>query len=201
MPRFVVGVLRASATSLGGVESAAAFIVVLVPARADGMAGREQVSFRIVLAPFSPLRVFVTVLLMVSMPLCCCTFRSLGRCCSTVGERQTPVHAETAGDGSEDEHAHCHGGHAHSDAPSGTEPCAPGHGDGNTCACGKSLTKMGVIGKPVIEIPAPALVAILPWPTTPSVESMPSQPANILAARPLVPPATTLLRLHCALTV
>lgn len=153
------------------------------------------------LAPFSPLRVLVTLLLVVSMPLCCCTFRSWGRCCSAVGERQSPVHSETVGDGSEDEHAHCHGGHAHSDAPSGTEPCGPGHGEGDKCACGKSLTKMGVIGKPVVEIPAPALVAILPWPNTPPTESMPSRPASTSAARPLLPPATSLLRQHCALIV
>lgn len=136
------------------------------------------------------------------MPLCCCTFRSLGGCCSAVSERLNPAHPETVGDGSEDEHSHCHGGHKHSDAPSGTEPCAPGHGDSNKCACGKSLTKMGVIGKPVLEIPAPSLVAILPWPTVPTAELMPSQFASISAAQPLfLPRATTLLRLHCALTV
>jgi len=60
---------------------------------------------------------------------------------------------------------------------------------------------MGVVGKPGVEIPTPALVALLPWSAAPSTESMPSRLAIIYGARPVLPPATTLLRQHCALTV
>ncbi len=165
------------------------------------MPSRAQVSFRVVLAPSSPLRLIVTILLMASMPLCCCTFRSLGKCCSTLGARDALAEAHADLDGPEDEHAHCHGGHERTDAPPGTDPSGPGHDDGNKCACGKSLTKMGVVGKPVVEIPAPALVALLPLPSMPSVDEVPSQLARISAARPPLPPATSLLRQHCALTV
>lgn len=154
----------------------------------------------VVLAPSKLLRVVVTILVMASMPLCCCSFRSVGKCCSTGGGGPM-ARADDAGDRCVDEHVHCHGGHSHCDAPAKTTPCAPSPDDSQKCACGKSLTKMGVIGKPVVEISALALVAILPWPTMPAAESMPSQFASISAARPLEPPATTLLRQHCALNV
>ena len=166
---------------------------------AAGLWRLVPVSFGVVLAPFSPIRRLITILLMVSMPLCCCNFRSLGRCCGPVGAPASSSHVHEHG--AVDEHADCHGGHEVTNAPSGTDPCGPGHDDGDQCACGKSLTKMGLVGKPVVEIPALAFVAILPLPTMPLADSVPTHVASFWAARLLVPPATTLLRLHCALTV
>lgn len=61
---------------------------------------------------------------------------------------------------------------------------------------------MGVVAKAVFEVPAPALVAILPLPAAVEILGLePSQLARVAAARPAAPPATSLLRLHCALTV
>lgn len=166
----------------------------------DGMTCRDGVSLRVVTAAPGIVRILVTILVMVSMPLCCCSFRSAGTCCS-LGEIQHPAVADAAGDGCIDGDGHCHGGHGHCGTPADKKPGAPSHDGGDQCACGKSLKKIGVVDKPVVEIPSPALVAILPWPNTPSADLMPRQSALGSATQAPEPPPTSLLRQHCALTV
>jgi len=106
------------------------------------------------------------------------------------------------------DHSDCHASHGggedldhHADSHTGDnrKPCSPG--DDETCGCGKSLTKLGVIGRPDLEIPAPAMVAIIPIADYGCITALPSLPARAKAAKPVLPPATSLLRLHCALTV
>jgi hypothetical protein len=138
---------------------------------------------------------------MVSMPLCCCSFRSMGKCCSPLSEGDRPAQAHAETDEPANEHAHCHGGHCHSDTPADTHSDAPRDDDGERCACGKSLTKTGLVEKPAIEIPAPTLVAILPFVAESGWLVKCPQCAMVLSAEPDVGPATSLLRQHCALIV
>lgn len=148
----------------------------------------------------SPFRLLITLLLVVSMPLCCCTFRSLGKCCPSQDAAPTTSAARVASEHANHDHSHCHAVRGEADHHDVAKPCSPSD-DGDTCGCGKSLTKLGIVGKPVVEIPAPAMVAILPIADYVPVAAMPSQSARAEAAKPALPPATSLLRLHCALTV
>lgn len=162
-------------------------------------AGRA-VSLESVFGPTGPFRLLVTLLLVVSMPLCCCSFRSLGTCCPSQSSPVAAGHAHAESDLGHDEHASCHGGHDHGESQPDSKPCIPDD-DGDGCGCGKSLTKLGVVAKPVVEVPAPALVAILPTPEMLPVEEVVYTRVRARAASPVLPPITSLLRLHCALTV
>ena len=154
----------------------------------------------VVFGPTGPFRLLVTLLLEVSMPLCCCSLRSLGKCCPSQSSPVVAGHSHAESDHEHEEHASCHGGHDHDDSQPDSKPCTPSS-DTDGCGCGKSLTKLGVVAKPVVELHAPALVAILPTAETLPVEEVASIRARATAARPVLPPVTSLLRLHCALTV
>lgn len=152
-------------------------------------------------------RLFVTLLLAVAVPLCCCNFRSLLIACvpcepATQRDAAQPV-ADHQSDGTVHDHdsghdsgpttAHNEGGEP------GQSPCGPGHDD-DDCTCGTQSTLL-TIAKQTMEFPTPVLVAILSFPTiAESWESCPFSAMNRglwTAARP----PTSLLRLHCALVV
>lgn len=132
---------------------------------------------------------------MVSMPLCCCSLRSLGVCCTSA----TSVRVENDGAGATD---CCHAGSHDSDIAARTDshPCVPGD-DGKPCRCGKSLTKLGLLAKPAIELPEMAFDTVLPPCDARPIDESPTLCARAPSGRLVTPPPTSLLRLHCALTV
>jgi len=147
---------------------------------------------------------------MISMPMCCCTFRALGTCCGD--SEQNPSVAQAATQSSESDaseqhivdapnHGHCHGGHCHAAPDVGTTNSQPTHGSDKPCDCGKSHTKMGLVNYQVPEVPAPALVAILPELNFERGAVMSAHIVRMWAMKPESPPSTALLQLHCALTV
>jgi hypothetical protein len=150
-----------------------------------------------VLARFSPFRLFITMLLVVSMPLCCCSLRAVIR----LGPRCSASIAEHAGRTIDDSGSCCHRAHDHDDASSEPTPSKPKHSQGDQCACGKGL---GFVGKPSVKIPAltiMSMMAIMPLPALPLSNPVLAPVATNSAHELLIMPITSLLRLHCALTV
>jgi hypothetical protein len=147
----------------------------------------------------SPAQILVTIALMVSMPLCCCNLRSIARFCTPVDASQTTDHNQGGADGPKQDRANCCHGGDNSTTPTGAVPNGPSRDGRVPCPCGKSLTTMGIVGDGAVEIPMLSLVAIQAVPTVLTWTSEPSKAVRMSTAGP--PPPTSLLRLHCSLTV
>lgn len=150
---------------------------------------------------------FVTLLLAVVVPFCCCNFHSWLSVCVPC---EAPPHlvavkplAQYHEHASAHEHESDHHAEGTKSSTNGNEPspspCGPGH-DHDDCTCGKNNTLL-TIAKPNLEFPMPILVSILSFPTIRDSEasSPPRTPGRDL--RVAFRPSATLLRLHCALIV
>lgn len=158
---------------------------------------------RLMLDRGSPFRVFVSLLLAVTIPLCCCSFRSwLGGQSGCHGGRSLVESAAAPNDALPACHRHAQ---AKGPGEDGTDT-SPGSPGGPTeepdgpCTCGKHYTGTSGIEKPGADLSPPVLVAVLPI-------VAPDLTGAALAVRTArhghVPlrPQTSLLRLHCALVV
>lgn len=148
----------------------------------------------------SPFRALVSLLLVVAIPFCCCSFKSwLGG--------QAGCHGVGISDASGESLPACHRCDTTAKTPNSdgadTQPRAPGEPTREpegSCACGKHYTSQSGVEKPGAEVSPPILVAVLP-------ETVPQLARAAFATRGLrfghVPPRpqTALLRLHCALIV
>lgn len=154
----------------------------------------------------STFRLFVTLLLAVAVPFCCCNFHSwLSGCvpCEAAAHPETvePVaHDHTGGsthDHDSDQHADRTTASTDGSEPS-PSPCGPGHDDEHDCTCSKQNTLL-TVAKPTLEFPTPVLVAILSFPTI--MNSAALSPFWTVGRDLWVGcrPPTTLLHLHCAL--
>jgi len=158
----------------------------------------------------SPVRLLLTILVIAMVPFCCCSFHAwLSVCgaCEThsdrgASERFAAGHSDVVNHHHDDSDHHAEDGGAcsghHEDAPS---PCRPDGPSDDGCKCGKHDLKMVSFQKPIVEFSTPALIATLPWVTAGNVQ----HPVTHYAARRFAwaeaRPPTSLLRLHCALTI
>lgn len=154
----------------------------------------------------STFRLFITLLLAVAVPLCCCNLRmGLTACepCDAASSHATvePVAHEHA-DGNGHDHESDH--HASTSSKEGIEPdsspCGPGHEDDHDCSCGKQNTLL-TVAKSNLDLPTPVLVAILSFPAFADMSALPLFRAVERGLWVSARPPTTLLRLHCALIV
>ena len=151
-------------------------------------------------------RLFVTLLLTVAVPFCCCNFHSLLIVCfpceaasHTAGpELAVHHHGESAAHNHESDH------HSTTASTAGIEPssapCGPGHDDEHDCTCGKQDTLL-TVAKSKLDLPTPVLVAILSFPAFADSSALPPFRAIERGLWVSARPPTTLLRLHCALIV
>jgi len=158
----------------------------------------------------NPFRILISLLLVVAIPFCCCSFHALLAAHATCGphaeagsfvavahhhtEPSTPDHdadhpSDPASGGGNDPHHHS------------SVPCGPDHDNQNNCSCGKHDAKMLPGTTPIAVPPGPVLAATLPW--TLINDRVPSARIAIVRhdALPIAKPPTSLLRLHCALVV
>jgi hypothetical protein len=156
----------------------------------------------------SSFRIFVTLLLAVAVPFCCCNFHLWLNVCVPCEAATRHEVVEPVAHFHEDRVAHNHETDrpadritsftdGHGPSPS---PCGPGHEDDNDCTCGKQHTLVAA-AKLNLDLPAPVLVAILSFPGFADVSALPTFRAIERELWLSPRPATTLLRLHCALVV
>jgi hypothetical protein len=81
-----------------------------------------------------------------------------------------------------------------------TPPCGP-ENDGQRCRCGKNEGKVVPDQSPTIDLPAPALLAILDRPAWSGIAPLESSRRLIRNVSGVARPPTSLLRQHCALVV
>lgn len=156
-----------------------------------------------------PVRLLLTILVVATVPFCCCSFHawlSVCETCPTVSAGGVEEHfAAIHGVGAAHHHDSDH--HADDGSPcSGHDgeapaPCCPDDSGDHGCKCGKHDLKMVSVEKPTVEFSAPVLIAILPWVAVTNIEP----PAMCCTFRRFAwaeaRPPTSLLRLHCALTI
>lgn len=156
----------------------------------------------------STFRLFVTLLLAVAVPLCCCNFHSWLGACGPCNAAENPAAVDGLAPHHEHATAHDHDVDHHAlrtAVVTGGNECGPspdgsGHGDDHDCVCNNESQPLTVT-KQGLEFPAPILVAIHWFPTMPdTVGVSPSRTGGRDVWVDSRPP-TTLLRLHCALIV
>ena len=155
----------------------------------------------------SPFRFVLTLLLASAVPFCCCDFRSLLSGCISC-EPATPWNTRSvvadsdsgAGpDGAAD--SHCHG-----QAPKGGERSRSTPGEApeerqHDCSCDKNSGRMLTVEKSTLELPLPAIDALLAWSGVSDPRPLDPFRGHGVEQRVLVRPQSTLLRMHCALIV
>lgn len=153
----------------------------------------------------SPFRFALTLLLALAIPFCCCDFRTLlGGCgsCEAAGIADPQTAAVPS---HEDEghvaHSHCHGHAPKGDDHGRSEPGKAPSKDRHDCTCGKNTGKMLAVEKSPVELPAPVIVAILDWSGVSDCRPYAAFRGHHVEQRAVDQPATTLLRMHCALIV
>jgi len=147
----------------------------------------------------------ITALVAVGVPLCCCNFRALFSSCDPC-ERAIPASvSEVHADGHGHDHVSEHGDQAtlpvDQDAKHCPAPCEPGHEDDGQCSCGKHDLQLSSVEKSTLNVDK-SISAIAElfsvrtnaWPT--AAIKLP-----VWESWALTRPPTSLLRLHCALTV
>lgn len=156
----------------------------------------------------NPFRLFVTLLLVVAVPFCCCDFRTLlngrasCRAASGTDGDETVSLVESIGTAHDDgaSHQHATGHDAENGENHSPTPCGPGH-DKHDCICGKNDGKMQTVHKSTVELPTPVVVAVLDW--TLAADLIPRAtspvPYREMSASNRLP--TSLLGMHCALIV
>jgi hypothetical protein len=151
----------------------------------------------------SHLRTYISLLLAVVVPFCCCNFHSLLTACEACVPACAGHHGQTAPANGHEQHDHQHGGGSDGRSDSGTRHHhdGPSDGDPQDCTCGKHEAKMLSGEKPTIELPTAVLVAILSWVAVPPSAAEPSRLFSNGEIWASARPATSLLRLHCALIV
>lgn len=150
-----------------------------------------------------PFRFVLTLLLASAVPFCCCDFRTVLSGCTSCGSSTQmaidgSLHPEAAAATTSGDHEHCHGHSPRKDdhsPPPGKEPAK------DSCACGKNSAKMLMVEKSAVEFSPPVVIAVLHWPLLTDI-----RPADLFRVsdrghRAVLHPQTSLLRLHCALTV
>ena len=176
--------------------------------RATGMAYQASGRYTLpsMLHRSSTFRLFVTLLLAVAVPLCCCNFRMWLTACEPCDAANSlassePIAHEHAGGNCHDHNSDRHAVTASKEGiePS-SSPCVPGHEDDHDCACGKHNTLL-TVAKSNLDLPTPLLVAILSFPAFADTLALPRFQAIDRGLWVSARPPTTLLRLHCALIV
>jgi hypothetical protein len=147
----------------------------------------------------SPIRVAVTILLVVAIPFCCCNFRSLLGGCRACGSAQPSQELPVA---KVTQH-HCHSSHENGDElQSDSESPAPSTPEEkHDCKCGKDDGKMLTVEKTTVEFPAPVMVAVLNWSLVSDLLPDGHLRVSLHDFSASARPPTSLLRIHCALIV
>ncbi len=150
----------------------------------------------------SPFRLLVTLLLAVAVPFCCCNFHSWLSAC---GPCEAAEHSDDGDLALTGDHVKQTSDHQDADAPLShhedhNAPCGPSKDKDGPCSCGKSNAPMLTVEKSGMDLPMPVLLAVLPHSfVSPLVQSVCSDVRRDSTS--LARPPTSLLRLHCALTV
>lgn len=154
----------------------------------------------------SPFRVLVTLLVAVTVPFCCCNFHSLVSSCKPCEGHHSDAGMATV----THEHAHDHTRHdlthehATEHGPGNSDqhsaPCSP-ENEKQDCSCGNHDAKMFTVQKSTLELPSPMVVAVLNWALASETLPPPSLRGLERDLRAVHRPTTSLLRMHCALTV
>ena len=151
-------------------------------------------------------RLFVTLLLTVAVPFCCCNLHAWLMVCSPCHAASDTAGPELAAHHHGDSAAHDHESDHHSTTAStacvesSTAPCGPGHDDDHDCTCSKQDTLL-TVAKSNLDLPTPVLVAIVLFPAIADASASPPFRAFERGLWVSVRPPTTLLGLHCALIV
>lgn len=151
----------------------------------------------------SHFRTFVALLLVVVVPFCCCNFHSLLTACEACVPACAGHESRTAAANGHDDndHEHLHASGARPGSETRHHHGEPSDGDTQDCTCGKHEAKMLSGEKPTIELPTTVLVAILNWTTVAWAAPEPSLTFVSGEVWACARPPTSLLRMHCALTV
>ncbi len=139
-----------------------------------------------------PFRTILTLLLALVMPLCCCNLQRWMGACEAAS---APIPAGAA-------HARCPECSPSQDAPASTtsqgrQPPQPHE----HCACSIHEGQVLPGGATVLDIPAPVMVAIMEVPATLPILGEGRLPHASCVHGVVYRPTSTLLRLHCALSV
>lgn len=155
----------------------------------------------------SPFRFVLTLFLMLAVPFCCCDVRSLlsgcGSCevASLAAPKPTATSSHVDSDDGHTTHSRCHG---HTSKGDDHDRSAPGNApkkDQHDCSCGKTTGKMLTVEKSTFELSAPVVVAVLEWSGWSNFRAFDAFRGHHVEQRVVDRPATTLLRMHCALIV
>jgi len=152
-------------------------------------------------------RSFIVILLVMTIPLCCCSFRTLMggeiACHAAFFLEDELVRASSSPARGHDAHAHgcCHGKSATKRGASESGPQNDPSDRQRDCSCDKGGGKMLSVEKSVLELPAQVVVAALEWAPRPELRH-----PDPVRGREQFPPAvhrplTSLVRMHCALIV
>lgn len=153
-------------------------------------------------------RSFIAILLAVAIPFCCCNFRSLlaGNiaCSAAVSFSEdgfVHAHAGPAKDHGSTIRGCCHGKSVTESGTSDTEPQSDPSDQPRNCSCDKSGGKMLSVEKPGLELPAQVVVGALEWAQRPELRPLDAVSGREPLRRAVHRPLTSLVRMHCALTV
>lgn len=160
------------------------------------------------LSRLNPIRLIATVVLALAVTCCCCDFRAVLGGCDSCGSDVRPAANDDGGQGDvgansgEGAHSHCRG-----QAPDDEDerPATPHEHPANhnheDCACGKSSGKILSIEKTMVEPTQSVVVAVLDWSGASEVSRCDPGLGRERERRGAEQPPTTLLSMHCALTV
>lgn len=148
----------------------------------------------------APCRWILAVAVTIGLQLCCCDLEAMFRACMACGDHSAPAAADHAHD--HDEPAGAHHSHDHSTASEDQRdpsPCDDHHEQGE-CTCESHEMAKSLPQKPQVELPVVTLMAVLPAPAYNDV----AREQRVYRKAPNeggFRPPTSLLRLHCALTI
>lgn len=145
-------------------------------------------------------RSLIALVLAAWMPFCCCTFTGVLNICTSCKPHEPSSENAVAKDHHAVPTGHgCH--HEHQDRGSSPgDSDRPSHHDDDPCTCGKD--KLATIGGEPISIGFPAFLLVCVLPDWEATWGAPARgPTLDRADFALHKPPTTLLRLHCALTI
>lgn len=148
----------------------------------------------------STVRWIIAVAATIGLQVCCCNLESMLRVCISCDDHAAPALADLTHNHDEPAGApHSHDHPTTAEDRHGPSPCNDQHEEGE-CTCESHELVKSLPEKPRSELPAFALIAVLPEPRFDDVRFTPiscRRAPNEGVFRPL----TTLLRQHCALTI
>ena len=147
-----------------------------------------------------PVRWIIAVAAAIGLQICCCNLEAMVRVCIACDDHAEPAPADLTHN--HDEPAGAHQSHDHPTTAEDQHEPSPcdNHDEEGECTCESHELAKSLPEKPRLEVPAFALIALLPQP---QFDNSGFAPVSCRWApnEGVFPPPTSLLRLHCALIV